>query len=118
MKKIINIKFMMSLMMMMMMMMVMVMVMVKMKKKTIVIMVLELQAIQNLESQATQCSSHKRNTAPYGPHATARERLRTAANRCGRLRTLAIVNAPSSERTLNPQTFRVKREPLLPIRET
>ena len=35
----------------------------------------------------------------------------------GRLRTVAIVNATSSEHTLNPQTPRVKREPLLRIRE-
>ena len=35
----------------------------------------------------------------------------------GRLRTVATVNATSSEQTLNPQTPRVKREPLLRIRE-
>ena len=35
----------------------------------------------------------------------------------GRLRTVALVNATSSEHTLNPQTPRVKREPLLRIRE-
>ena len=35
----------------------------------------------------------------------------------GRLRTVATVNATSSEHTLNPQTPRVKREPLLRIRE-
>ena len=34
-----------------------------------------------------------------------------------RLRTVALVNATSSEHTLNPQTPRVKREPLLRIRE-
>ena len=34
-----------------------------------------------------------------------------------RLRTVANVNATSSEHTLNPQTPRVKREPLLCIRE-
>ena len=34
-----------------------------------------------------------------------------------RLRTVATVNATSSEHTLNPQTPRVKREPLLRIRE-
>ena len=39
--------------------------------------------------------------------ATSRGRLRRAANGC----------APSSEHTLNPQTPRVKREPLLRIRE-
>ena len=44
-------------------------------------------------------------------------RLRTVANGCERLRTVAIVNATSSEHTLNPQTPRVKREPLLRIRE-
>ena len=35
----------------------------------------------------------------------------------GRLRTVALANATSSEHTLNPQTPRVKREPLLRIRE-
>ena len=39
------------------------------------------------------------------------------ANGCGRLRTVADVNATSSEHTLNPQTPRVKLEPLLRIRE-
>ena len=43
--------------------------------------------------------------------------VRTVANGCGRLRTVATVNATSSEHTLNPQTPRVKREPLLRIRE-
>ena len=42
---------------------------------------------------------------------------RTVANGCGRLRTVATTNATSSEHTLNPQTPRVKREPLLRIRE-
>ena len=37
---------------------------------------------------------------------------------CERLRTVATTNATSSEHTLNPQTPRVKREPLLRIRET
>ena len=45
------------------------------------------------------------------------ERLQRVANGCGRLRTVATVNATSSEQTLNPQTPRVKREPLLRIRE-
>ena len=44
-------------------------------------------------------------------------RLRTVADGCERLRTVATVNATSSEHTLNPQTPRVKREPLLRIRE-
>ena len=35
------------------------------------------------------------------------------ANGCKRLRTVANVNATSNEHTLNPQTPRVKREPLL-----
>jgi hypothetical protein len=35
----------------------------------------------------------------------------------GRLQTVADANATSSEHTLNPQTIRVKREPLLRIRE-
>ena len=34
----------------------------------------------------------------------SRERLRTVANGCERLRTVATVNATSSEHTLNPQT--------------
>ena len=44
---------------------------------------------------------------------------RTVANGCGRLRTVANRNATSSEHTLSPQTQtpRVKREPLLRIRE-
>ena len=42
---------------------------------------------------------------------------RTVANGCGRLRTVATTNATLSEHTLNPQTPRVKREPLLRIRE-
>ena len=41
----------------------------------------------------------------------------TVANGCERLRTVANVNARSSEHTLNPQIPRVKREPLLRIRE-
>ena len=45
------------------------------------------------------------------------ERLRTVADGCERLRTVATTNATSSEHTLNPQTPRVKREPLLRIRE-
>ena len=46
------------------------------------------------------------------------ERLRTVAYGCERLRTVATVNATSSEHTLNYQTPRVKREPLLRIRES
>ena len=42
---------------------------------------------------------------------------RTDANGCGRLRTVADANATSSEHTLNPQTPRMKREPLPRIRE-
>ena len=42
------------------------------------------------------------------------ERWRTVANGCERLRT---VLATLSEHTLNPQTRRVKREPLLRVRE-
>ena len=42
---------------------------------------------------------------------------RTVADGCGRLRTVANINATSSEHTFNPQTPRVKREPLLRIRE-
>ena len=45
------------------------------------------------------------------------EQLRTVADGCERLRTVANVNATSNEHTLNPQTPRVKREPLLRIRE-
>ena len=39
------------------------------------------------------------------------------ANGCERLRTVANGWATSSEHTLNPQTPRVKRDPLLRIRE-
>ena len=46
-----------------------------------------------------------------------RGQLRTVTNGCGRLRTVANINATSSELTFNPQTPRVKREPLLRIRE-
>ena len=42
---------------------------------------------------------------------------RTVASGCGRLRTVVDANATSSERTLNPQTPRVRREPLLRIQE-
>ena len=42
---------------------------------------------------------------------------RTVADGCGRLRTVADAEATSREHTLNPQTPRVKREPLLRIRE-
>ena len=45
------------------------------------------------------------------------ERLRKVANGCERLQTFANGCAPSSEHTLNPQTHRVKREPLLRIGE-
>ena len=42
---------------------------------------------------------------------------RPPADGCDRLRTVANVNGTSSEHTLNPQTPRVKWEPLLRIRE-
>ena len=42
---------------------------------------------------------------------------RTVANSCERLRTGAAGYATSSKHTSNPQTPRVKREPLLRIRE-
>ena len=45
------------------------------------------------------------------------EFARTLADGCERLRTVANGSATSSEHTLNPQTPRVKREPLLRIRE-
>ena len=56
-------------------------------------------------------------TAIYSNRADGCERLRTVADGCGRLRTVANRNATSSEHTLSPQTPRVKREPLLRIRE-
>jgi hypothetical protein len=43
--------------------------------------------------------------------------VRTVADGCGRVRMVANVCATSSEHTLNPQTPRVKREPLLRIRK-
>ena len=54
--------------------------------------------------------------------ATSRERLlrtvlRRVADGCERLWTVAEGCAPSSEHNLNPQTPRVKQEPLLRIRE-
>ena len=55
----------------------------------------------------TRLKPPKMTTSAYGDR----------ANGCGRLRTVALVNATSSEHTLNPQTPRVKREPLLRIRE-
>ena len=42
---------------------------------------------------------------------------RTVADSRERFRTVADANAASSEHTLNPQTTRVKREPLLRIQE-
>ena len=63
----------------------------------------------------------KRTTSAKLPIGTAirssYERLRTVADGCERLRTVADADATSSEHTLNPQTPRVKREPLLRIRE-
>ena len=47
----------------------------------------------------------------------SRRHLRTVADGCERLRTVADANARSSEHTLNPQTPRVKREPLLRVRK-
>ena len=69
----------------------------------------------------TRLKPPKRTTSAKLPIGTAirgsRGRLRTVANGCRRLRTVATTNATSSEHTLNPQTPRVKREPLLRIRE-
>ena len=69
----------------------------------------------------TRLKPQKRTPPAELPIGTAiwssRGRLRTVANGCGRLRTFATVNATSSEQILNPQTPRVKREPLLRIRE-
>ena len=69
----------------------------------------------------TRLKPPKRTTSVKLPIGTAirgsRGRLRTVANGCGRLRTVATTNATSSEHTLSPQTPRVKREPLLRIRE-
>ena len=53
----------------------------------------------------------KRTTSVKLPIGTA---IRSSRER---LRTVALANATSSEHTLNPQTPRVKREPLLRIRE-
>ena len=56
-----------------------------------------------------------RKTTPSADH---RHRpYSNQADGCGRLRTVADVNGTSSEHSLNPQTPRVKREPLLRIRE-
>ena len=59
----------------------------------------------------TRLKPPKRTTSAKLPIGTA---IRSSY---GRLRTVALVNATSSEHTLNPQTPRVKREPLLRIRE-
>ena len=59
----------------------------------------------------TRLKPPKRTTSAKLPIGTAIWSLR------GRLRTVALVNATSSEHTLNSQTPRVKREPLLRIRE-
>ena len=48
----------------------------------------------------------------------SRNRPRTVADGCERFQTVATVNATSSEHTLNPETPRVKWEPLLRIRES
>ena len=74
------------------------------------------------ENEATTRLKPPKMTTSAGlPIGTAirgsRERLRTVADGCGRLRTVADADATSSEHTLNPQTPRVKREPLLRIRE-
>ena len=53
----------------------------------------------------------------YRPRANGCGLLRTVANGCGRLRTVPNGCATSSEHTLNPQTPRMTREPLLRIRE-
>ena len=59
----------------------------------------------------TRLKPPKRTTSAELPIGTAIRGSRE------RLRTVAIVNATSSEHTLNPHTPRVKREPLLRIRE-
>ena len=73
------------------------------------------------ETKQLRLKTPKRTTSVKLPIGTAirgsRGRLRTVANGCGRLRTVATTNATSNEHTLSPQTPRVKREPLLRIRE-
>ena len=54
-----------------------------------------------------------RHLKPPKVTAFAELAIGTAIRTCGRLRTVANVNVTSSEHTLNPQTPRVKREPLL-----
>ena len=70
-------------------------------------------------NEATTRLKHpKRTTSAKLPHRHGHTGIaRTVANGCGRLRTVATTNATSSEHTLNPQTPRVKREPLLRILE-
>ena len=65
----------------------------------------------------TSKSDHSCKTHPRHSHS---DLTRTVANGCGqceRSRTVADVNATSSEHTLNPQTSRVNREPFLRIQE-
>ena len=63
-------------------------------------------------------SDHFCRTCHMHGHTGLTHRLRTVADGCERLQTVATVNATSSEHTLNPETPRVKREPLLRIRES
>ena len=79
-------------------------------------------------SQSATSATRKRGCATFEPpKATAFAALphrhghsdltQTVVNGCERLRRVANGGATSSEHTLNPQIPRVKREPLLRIRE-
>ena len=63
------------------------------------------------------CSFPHRHGDTTGKPETRDETRGSTKTSISQLRTVANVNATSSEHTLNPQTPRVKREPLLRIRE-
>ena len=72
-----------------------------------------------MSRSATPATRNEATTRLKPPKITTSAKLPigTAIRGSGRLRTVALANATSSEHTLNPQTPRVKREPLLRIRE-
>ena len=67
-------------------------------------------------NEALETSNNDPSCRTYHRHGH-RAIARTVAHGCERLRAVANRNATSSEHTLSPQAPRVKREPLLRIRE-
>ena len=70
-------------------------------------------ALTKKNTQHDTCKVLRLAGGLIGTYTESGGRLRTVANGCGWLLTLANSGATSSEHTLNPQTARVKREPLL-----